>query len=183
MKTGRKVLSAVVPAIFAGWFVTTVLSQHPDRGYDKLRSLDKTGTGILIPNWRFFAPVPAMDDQHFLYRLANEDKTEHTEWRAVNQIPPRKTIHAFWFPSRRVDKAVFDVASTLMSNAASMNPLTIEAKQAAHDLILGFVRKNITPEPGYPLFQVMLVRYPGYDHTEDPKYDMVFEYQRVEENV
>ena len=180
MKGFRTAVAAAVPVVLAGWFVVTVFSQHPERGYDRLRSLDRTGTGVLIPNWRFFAPIPAMDDQHILYRLASEDHARHTEWRTAHVIPQRRFVHAFWFPGRRVDKAVFDVASTLLSNAGSMNPLTIEAKSAAYNLVTGFVRQRITPEPGFPLFQVMLVRYPGYDHSEDPKYDIVFEYESVE---
>ncbi|MGW6598002.1 hypothetical protein [Streptomyces sp. NPDC055036] len=178
--TVRKVISGVVPAVFAGWFTVSVLSQHPDRGYDRLRNLDKTGTGILIPNWRFFAPDPAVEDQHFLYRLANEDKSKHTEWRMVNQIARRKAVHAFWFPGRRVEKAIFDVASTLLSNPNAMTPFTVEAKKSAHTLISRFVKTRIEPEDGYPLFQVMLVRYAGYDHSGDPKYDMIFGYERVD---
>ncbi|GAA3647311.1 hypothetical protein L7D48_23425 [Streptomyces sp. S1A] len=173
------VLERAIPAVLAGWFVASVLSQHPDRSYDKLRSMDKTGTGILIPNWRFFAPNPAVEDQHFLYRLASEDRSEHTEWREVYSITPRKMAHAFWFPGRRMEKAVFDVASTLVHNPGAMTPLHQEAKKAAYRLVGDFVRRRIKPEPGYPLFQVMLVRYSGYDHSEDPKYDMVFDYERV----
>ncbi|URN12309.1 hypothetical protein LUW77_13340 [Streptomyces radiopugnans] len=173
------VLERAVPAVLADWFVASVLSQHPDRSYDKLRSMDKTGTGILIPNWRFFAPNPAVEDQHFLYRLASEDRSEHTEWREVYSITPRKMAHAFWFPGRRMEKAVFDVASTLVHNPGAMTPLHQEAKKAAYRLVGDFVRRRIEPEPGYPLFQVMLVRYSGYDHSEDPKYDMVFDYERV----
>jgi len=175
-----KTLEKLVPAVFAGWFVATVLSQHPDRSYDKARSLDRTGTGILIPNWRFFAPNPAVEDQHFLYRLASEDRTRHTEWREVYDIVPRRMVHAIWFPGRRIEKAVFDVASTLVHNPGAMTPLHKEAKESAYRLINDFVRRRLTAEPDYPLFQVMLVRYSGYDHSEDPKYDMVFDYERVQ---
>ncbi|MEU9032786.1 hypothetical protein AB0D46_35835 [Streptomyces sp. NPDC048383] len=174
-----KIGQQMVPAVLAGWFIASVLSQHPDRSYDKLRKADKTGTGILIPNWRFFAPNPAVDDQHFLYRLANEDKTEHTEWRDVYSIAPRKLIHAFWFPGRRIEKAIFDVASTLLNNPGAMTPLHKEAKESAYRLVNDFVRQRLTPQTGYPLFQVLLVRYSGYDHSEDPKYDMVFDYEEV----
>jgi hypothetical protein len=167
-----------IPAIFAGWFVATILSQHPDRSYDKARNLDRTGTGILIPNWRFFAPNPAVEDQHFLYRLANEERTEHTEWREVYSSVPRRLVHAFWFPGRRIEKAVFDVAASLLHTSGA-TPQHQEAKQAAYRLINEFIRRRLTPEPGYPLFQVLLVRYSGYDHSEDPKYDMVFDYEKV----
>ncbi|MBU2665784.1 hypothetical protein KOI35_19935 [Actinoplanes bogorensis] len=178
MKTAS-VLNKAIPAVFAAWFVATVISQHPDRSYDKARGLDRTGTGILIPNWRFFAPNPAVEDQHFLYRLASEDKTRHSEWREVYQIVPRKMIHAFWFPGRRIEKAVFDAASTLVNNPGAMTPLHQKARESTYRLINDFVRGRLTPDPEFPLFQVMLVRYSGFDHSEDPKYDLVFDYERV----
>lgn len=164
---------------FATWLVVTALSQHPDRSFDRLRRLDKTGTGVMIPNWRFFAPNPAVQDQHFLYRLANEDRTEHTEWRAVYEIEPRRAIHSIWFPARRMEKGIFDVASTLLGNRAAAVPTEIRAAEAAVSLVNEFVRTRITPEPGFPYFQVLLVRYSGYDHSEQPLYDMLFDYERV----
>ncbi|MFD7340232.1 hypothetical protein ACFV98_30200 [Streptomyces violascens] len=179
MSRTAAVMERAVPAVLAGWFVATVLAQHPDRGFDKVRKADKTGTGIAIPNWRFFAPTPAMEDQHFLYRLASADKSRFTEWREVYSIAPRKLVHAFWFPGRRIEKAIFDVASTLVHNPGAMTPLHEEAKKAAYRLVNDFVRTRLTPEPGFPLFQVLLVRYSGYDHSEDPKYDLVFDYEEV----
>lgn len=167
----------VLLGLFAGWFLTTVVSQHPDRSYDKLRKFDKTG--ILIPNWRFFAPEPAVEDQHFLYRLASADKTAHTEWRAVFDAVPRRAVHAFWFPGRRVEKSIFDVASSLTANPNAGNPLTVRARTSAYRMIIDFVRARVRPEPGYPLLQLMLVRYSGYDHSEDPKYDLITDYEPV----
>lgn len=177
----KRALDYAVPVVLAGWFIGSVLGQHPDRSYDKVRRLDKTGTGIVIPNWRFFAPNPAMEDQHFLYRLATEDKSKHTPWREAYTIQPRKLVHAVWFPGRRIEKAVFDVASTLTHDGGANNPRMSKAKESAQELIYEFIRRRLDPEPGYPLFQVMLVRYSGYDHSEDPKYDMIFDYAKVEQ--
>ncbi|MFF3258414.1 hypothetical protein ACFYWO_04460 [Streptomyces sp. NPDC002932] len=173
------VVSQAVPVILAGWFIATVLSQHPDRMYDRIRKADRTGSGIAIPNWRFFAPNPAVEDQHFLYRLANEDKSEHTEWRQAYSISPRRMIHTFWFPGRRFEKAVFDVTSALSYNPGAMTPRDEASRKATRRLVNDFVRHRIAPETGFPYFQVLVVRYPGYDHSEDPKYDLVLDYEPV----
>ncbi|AXK34880.1 hypothetical protein DVA86_21745 [Streptomyces armeniacus] len=165
--------------VLAGWFVATVVSQHPGGGHNRIRRLDKTGSGMLIPNWRFFAPNPAVEDRHFLYRLASEDMTRHTEWREVQPIAQRRLAHAFWFPDRRSEKAIVDAAGVLLSDAKQMDPATRDSRRPVHRLISRFVQAKITPDPEYPLFQIMLVRYAGYDHGEQPKYDLVFEYQRV----
>lgn len=174
-----RLTDTAITAGFAAWFVTTAISQHPDRNFERARNLDRTGTGVLVPNWRFFAPNPATEDQHFLYRLASADRTEHTPWRAVYEIEPRRLMHAFWFPGRRQEKAIFDVASTLLQNRAANVPIQREAAQAAERLVRDFVRSRIEPEDGFPHFQVLLVRYSGYDHSEKPIYDMVFDYAEV----
>lgn len=174
-----RVVDKAVAAGFAAWFMATLLAQHPDRSYDKIRRIDRTGTGVLLPNWRFFAPNPAVEDQHFLYRLADAELEEHTEWRTVYDIEPRRMAHAFWFPGRRHEKAIFDVASTLLQNRASGMPTQEESREGAIRLVNDFVRTRITPEEGYPHFQVLLVRYAGYDHTEKPVYDMVLDYAEV----
>lgn len=176
-----RLVDTAVCAGFATWFVATVLSQHPERSYDRARKLDRTGTGVLIPNWRFFAPNPAVEDQHFLYRLADAERQEHTEWRTVYDIEPRRWGHALWFPGRRHEKAIFDVASTLMQNRAAAVPTQVAAREAAVRLVNDFVRTRVEPQEGFPLFQVLLVRYAGYDHSEKPVYDMVFDYAPVDE--
>ncbi|MFE9190988.1 hypothetical protein ACFYL6_15370 [Micromonospora sp. NPDC007208] len=172
-----KAREAILLGALSSWFVASVISQHPDRSYDKLRKFDKTG--IFIPNWRFFAPEPAVEDQHFLYRLATADKSSHTEWRSVYEVAPRRAIHGIWFPGRRIEKSIFDVAATLTSNTNTNNPMTERARESAYRLIVDFVRNRVQPEPDHPLMQLMLVRYAGYDHSEDPKYDLIMDYEPV----
>jgi hypothetical protein len=174
-----RIVDTAITTGFAAWFVATAVSQHPDRSFERARELDRTGSGVMIPNWRFFAPNPAVEDQHFLYRLASADHREHTPWRAVFEIEPRRLMHAFWFPGRRQEKAIFDVASTLLENRAASVPVQREAGAAAQRLVKDFVRHRIEPEEGFPLFQVLLVRYAGHDHSEAPIYDMIFDYEEV----
>lgn len=174
-----RIVDTAVTAGFAAWFVTSAVSQHPDRSFERARKLDRTGSGVMIPNWRFFAPNPAVEDQHFLYRLASADHKQHSEWRAVYEIEPRRLMHAIWFPGRRQEKAIFDVASTLLENRGAAVPIQKQAAAAAQRLVKNFVRTRIEPEEGFPYFQVLLVRYAGHDHSETPIYDMIFDYEKV----
>lgn len=174
-----RIVDQAVTAGFAAWFVTTAISQHPDRSFERARKLDRTGSGVMIPNWRFFAPNPAVEDQHFLYRLASADRERHTEWRAAYEIEPRRLLHAVWFPGRRHEKAIFDVAGTLLQNRAASVPIQRESAEAAQRLVNDFVRDRVEPEEGFPFFQVLLVRYAGHDHSEMPIYDMIFDYEEV----
>lgn len=170
-------IDRAVQALLTAWFVVTVLCQHPDRSYDRLRRYDRSG--LLIPNWRFFAPEPAVEDQHFLYRLASADQQRHTPWRAVFEAAPRRAVHAVWFPGRRIEKGVFDAAAALTETTNTALPAHAAARRAAYEIVVDFVRARLQPAPDMPLVQVMLVRYSGYDHSEVPKYDMISDYEPV----
>lgn len=177
----RKVVAGAVPTVLAGWFIASVLCQHPDRNYDKARALDVVG--LALPDWRFFAPNPAVEDRHFVYRLASEDRKRHTEWRAVSQIENRRLTQAFWFPGRRMEKALVDVAGLLVLDRKAKSRAGIEAKKSFETLVKRFVQARVEPDPEYPLYQFMLVRYAGYDHDESPKYEMISRYERLDPGV
>ena len=128
----------ITVAAMAAWLVVTVVSQHPDRGFDKLRKADPTG--LLIPNWRFFAPEPAVDDTHLLYRFHSPETGEYSQWYSANQAQQRKLVHAFWFPGRREEKAVFDVTAGLLSNVNSGISASETRQLSAFSLLSNYVR-------------------------------------------
>lgn len=164
----------------AAWFVVSLLSQHPDRGYDRLRKWDPTG--LFIPNWRFFAPEPAVDDTHLLYRLQAPSTGDYTEWRSANVMQKRKMRHAAWFPGRREEKAVFDVTAGLLSNVNAGISSLDQRKDSAFQLLSNYIRRSLNEsttvfaeiDPGeYTRFQWMVVRFSGYAESEDVGYDFV----------
>ena len=71
--SGGVALSVAIELVLCGWWVVTLLSQHAQRTFDRLRPLDRIG--LVIPNWRFFAPEPAVHDFHLLYRIRDLDET------------------------------------------------------------------------------------------------------------
>ncbi len=70
----------------------------------------------LIPQWRFFAPVPSTSDYFVLYRdiFPNGAFTDWTELRSV----PRHWWNGFLFPAKRERKSELDAAMQL----ARMDP-------------------------------------------------------------
>lgn len=83
IRPGSTLLAA---AGFATWLTATALCQHPDRSFDRLRGSAAGRT--LIPDWRFFAPNPALHDFHVLHRvvLAGGDATP---WRLSSELAER----------------------------------------------------------------------------------------------
>lgn len=164
-----------VEVVFAGWFVLTLLTQHPQRSFDRLRKLDPVG--LTIPNWRFFAPEPATQDFHLMYRTRDADGTV-SPWAEASDIVRRRLVHAVWFPGRRREKAFFDVGIDLIA----LNSLEVEQMQQAssYRLVANYIRHVLdrreragTLSPGSDAFQFMVVLYSGYDESGDPEYRFV----------
>jgi hypothetical protein len=163
-------LGAAAKAITAGlgaWVLATAASQHPHRAFDRMRDFDPTG--LLVPNWRFFAPEPARHDFHLLHRVLTADERQ-TPWCETSPITPRRSRHAVWFPERRREKAVFDVCNELIMLMA-VPRLELE-KTVPFELLRNHVEQRVraaheeTPQG----FQFLIARHSGHDDSEDPDY-------------
>lgn len=112
MKGGRgsHILVSSVAALMVS---ATFFSQHPNRVFDSIRSLDRVG--FWLPNWRFFAPEPAQNDFQLLFRTLSVDD-EESEWIQASSPAPRRIVQSIWFPSRRRDKGVFDAVVDLVTH-------------------------------------------------------------------
>jgi hypothetical protein len=151
------------------WFVASCIGQHPQRAFDRVRQLDPTGT--LIPDWRFFAPEPAQHDFVLLRRTLDADGTE-TPWESIVEIKPRTWRHAFWFPERRLDKAVHDLCDQITRQMSILGDDGTNGPSYA--LLRGLAERHVreasvgrySPQG----FQFMIARCGGYDETEEPDY-------------
>jgi hypothetical protein len=165
-------LGGLVTAGLAGWFLLTLLSQHPQRAFDRFRRFD--ATGLLIGNWRFFAPEPAQHDFHVLHRVLRADGVE-SKWIETNTIPRRRWVQAVWFPDRRQDKAMFDVCSELVVHMGT--PGVDMTKSTAYAVLTESVERRVRQDAaGGDLpegFQFVIARSGGYDETVEPDYLIV----------
>jgi hypothetical protein len=163
-------LSKCAPAAVAltggAILAATLFSQHPNRIFDRFRKLDQIG--FWIPNWRFFAPEPAMSDFHILHRTLSADDFE-SPWEESHVVTPRKATHLFWFPDRRIDKGIFDVASELVSHLGAQEALILNSP--AYRVLRSFVRHRIQSSAHPPLagFQFLLARSTGVDTSAEPE--------------
>jgi hypothetical protein len=159
----------VACAGLGAWFVATAASQHPHRAFDRFRDYDPTG--LFVPNWRFFAPEPAQHDFHVLHRVLTAEG-EQTPWSESTHITPRAWRHALWFPDRRRDKAMFDVANELIT--LTTIPGLDLATTAPFELLRDAVELKVRAEyEGRPLpqgFQFLIARYTGHDESGEPDY-------------
>ncbi|WP_414504475.1 hypothetical protein [Streptomyces sp. NEAU-L66] len=166
---GSETARRVIEAALAGWFTVTVLSQHPNVTFDRLRQYDRLG--MLIPNWRFFAPRPSRHDYHLLFRTLSTSG-EQSEWRPASRLDGRTWSQAVWFPRRRESKAVFDLCSELAVHVGERGEHVLGS--VPFRLLRDFVLRHLQDsDPSWPELsgcQFLIVQYSGHDHSEDPTY-------------
>jgi hypothetical protein len=163
---------ALVIAGLAGWFGVTLANQHPNRSFDLLRRYDRIG--VLIPNWRFFAPIPGQHDYRLLHRVITADG-QPGGWRVSVDIVPRKWHHGLWHPDRRRNKAAFDLCSavTQFVERDSENLVDTPAFRLIRNHVAHVVRAEHREGPLPRGFQFTIAKDAGYDEAEEAEYVLV----------
>lgn len=92
-----------------GHVVLTAFENSPDAKV----SFGTRGAALArLPQWRFFAPNPGVDDTHLLFRSRAADD----QWGAWDEFPltnQAKWLSLFWNPGTRAPKALFDCAQQI----------------------------------------------------------------------
>jgi hypothetical protein len=105
-----------ISAFFTGWAVATLLVYIP-RYTLFIRAVDVL---LIVPEWRFFGPIPGRSDMHLLFRDRLDDGAID-EWREIDIVSMRPLWSALWNPRRREAKALFD-ACVEMAKARVKTP-------------------------------------------------------------
>ncbi|MFE7720345.1 hypothetical protein ACFU44_15030 [Nocardia rhizosphaerihabitans] len=116
---------ALLAILLLTWFAVSALCQIPrdvekweaGRAEQWVRAHDVLG---LVPRWHFFAPSPATDDLHLLYRDRWADG-QLAPWREIGPRRPAKWLGAVWHPGRRQNKALIDITLELLQAGLSLN--------------------------------------------------------------
>ncbi|MFI9581321.1 hypothetical protein ACIHCQ_05645 [Streptomyces sp. NPDC052236] len=154
----------------AGWRIAgaaaltaTVVAQHPSDLFDRVRRRDALHA---IPNWRFFAPNPAVHDSNLLYRTLSR-AGETSEWTELSLVPNRTVQHMVWFPDRRVGKAIFDIGDEIL-RFIDKGFETVQ-RLPSYRLLVNHLRREIRESGRNDAkgFQFAYVRTSGYDPGEE----------------
>lgn len=157
---------SLVTLALGSWLAATAVSQHPLRAFDGVRS-GLRRWGLLVPDWRFFAPEPGRWDDHLMVRHTDEDGNP-TPWRSVSSYEPRRLRQSVYFPENRIEKALNDTTGVLMTRlAANEGDITALLEyQILRGVAEGHVRAEHAGRPLPSGFQFLLLRDTGYDDSE-----------------
>lgn len=175
----RGLPTVAAAGVFAAWFWATVGASHPNPLFGRIRRFD--ALGVLLPNWRFFAPHPGIFDYALIYRVEEADGTM-TDWNFAMPAVHRSWTHAVWFPGRRQGKALFDIAAELLvvvRTLARQGTVTSELLErrpsfrALRSFIASVVGERYAGAVAPRGFQFALVQHTGHEEQEPPAYLMV----------
>jgi hypothetical protein len=161
LATGEK----IVAAVFAFWGLACVLIYLP-RVAPILRYWDRL---YLLPEWRFFAPMPGQGDFHLLYRDWFKGG-QTTEWTEVTPMRPRPWWSAIWNPRKRANKALLDIVTELARESRSVEDKRL-AMTTSYLSLLNFVsslERSVSPE----FVQFLLMHTHGGPDQRKP--EMIF---------
>ena len=149
----------------ATWLTATTFTQHPNRVFDRLRSLDRYT--LVIPNWRFFAPNPATHDYIFAVRWRLKGEKQTSDWYMINTYNDRRLSHIIYYPNRRVEKSLSDVAGRVLTHL-SANPETLSLSPD-YKLLSNNTKQFVKDNVGCRVekFQFMIAADTGYDTSGD----------------
>lgn len=160
---------ALVYGALGSWFLATVLSQDPTRKHPGFRAVDPLG--LVIADWRFFAPKPGMEDNHLLYRDELADGTL-TPWREVAQDRTRRPLQMLFYPTRRGDKAITDAVGMMLLVARTRTADdNLDAIQLTipYIALLNFITNQQPHETSAVKTEFVLATSQGFDETSEPE--------------
>ncbi|QKT08483.1 hypothetical protein HUN08_15715 [Gordonia sp. X0973] len=103
-------IKLVPRAVLWAWIAGTAVYTMPGDQTKVYRLFGKAG--IPVPNWKFFAPVPATTDLVIVYRDLDADGGGQTPWKTVAMNRARG-IGTFWPPPNRDRKAYSDLTQEM----------------------------------------------------------------------
>jgi hypothetical protein len=108
-------LLEIATAIFLGvWILLTLARQLCSR-----KSWIQMPVGEVIPDWRFFAPEPAVEDNVVVYRL--KASTGEIGPLQTVTLPSAGALRCVWNPEDRRHKALWDLTDGVQGLAKELN--------------------------------------------------------------
>jgi len=99
------------------WWVLSLISQLNI----KVRTFFGKNIFHLVPNFRFFAPVPIRKDYYLEYRLI-KPSLRTTKWTRIEFFRERTLLSIIWYPEKRWRKTYNTYSKRIIRLLSSSNP-------------------------------------------------------------
>ncbi len=121
----EKLGTSAVAILLGVWFLASIVHQVAPVWLARRVPNDLYG---LLPRWLFFAPNPARDDTHVVYR--DRSRGQWGPWQALTPATGSRRWRWLWHPQRYPIKAASDLANGLRRSM-------IRHREAPRAIVLG----------------------------------------------
>lgn len=126
---------------YVGWLIFSFLAQGETRINKRVKELDWLG---IIPNYKFFCPVPLTVDYHLYYRIQTADG-HWNEWEELEIVRRNPWICFLWNPAKR-DRKVFHASVKATRNLKKKG--RVRRNLVLQALLLNYVKNRALNELG-----------------------------------
>lgn len=175
-KTG--LIEKLVVSGLAVHVALTILDNLPDGNRPLAFRIKELGP---LPQWRFFAPNPGIDDYHLFYRTSSQ-----TKWSGWVKIEMANRLGAFswlWNPHGRPPKVLFDAVQQMLVPMASGAAYDWVKTSEPHDALLEIVSDIVKRDASGEKFQFMIVSSRPNASEDEVKPLLVSEEHQIAETV
>lgn len=150
---GAGFIESAIKLALALHVVLTIFENLPD---EKVKFGIKTRWLGSLPQWRFFAPNPGIEDTHLMFRIKVAENWE--PWQEF-AITSRLHWHAFiWNPKSRSPKVLFDAVQQLRILSNMGQSFEVATRSAAYILLSDLIHDRCTGEfPAATFSQFMIL--------------------------
>jgi len=148
------------------WWIFSFISQFND----KIRKFFGQGIFHLIPNYRFFAPVPIRRDFHLEYRLI-KPSLRTTEWRRIQFFAERTALSVLWYPDKRMRKSFNTYVRRIIRLLRSSNPKAVPKSTSYLHLVTYLLNRD--PAQSSRGLQFKIVSEQTFDKMSKPRVVLV----------
>ncbi|MBX9719223.1 MAG: hypothetical protein K2X36_10345 [Microbacteriaceae bacterium] len=153
MKRLGSLLTFAVTALLVTHVALTAFENSPDT---KVSLGSRIPWLNRLPQWRFFAPNPGVENTHVLYRSSDE-AGGWTRWQEIPYRNRLKWYSFLWNPGSRAPKALFDTSQQLMVLAGYGASYEWAIGSTAYLLLQDVVRDICRSEQRHGQFQFMIM--------------------------
>lgn len=153
--------------VIGSWIALSYLGQIPSPEYNVIRKRDYLN---FIPNWKFFAPVPASYDLYLYARYQKEDGTI-SQWYPLHEYSKRDVKSILWYPFHRSEKMLFDITSELQKSMPFEYEDSLRSIPPYHALVHFAYKKFISNKDFQSArkFQFCLLKNDGFNDIKKPE--------------
>ncbi|HEY8928347.1 MAG TPA: hypothetical protein VIM55_04100 [Mucilaginibacter sp.] len=166
-------MQSIIEWCFGGllfiWWICSIISQFNE----KIRKVFGMGIFHLIPNYRFFAPVPIRRDFHLEYRIM-DPSVGTTAWSRVRFFEERNMLSALWYPDKRMRKAFNTYVRRIIRILHSTNPKAV-TKTTSYRHIANYI-ENSDQARNSNGFQFKIVSEQTFDKTAPRRQVLISEW-------